>query len=920
MWRLSHLRAMFHLLFRGGEVEDEMDEELRFHLDMQIQQNIEKGMTPEVARKEALRVFGGFEQHKEDCRDALGVRMFNDLLQDLRFGWRQICKNKSLSTVIVLTIGVCISVNVLIFGILDSLFFNPNLYPNEDRIVRISDILQNHNASNEGHWFTSPLHYLERIEQSNLVESIGFYQGRWGTLTEPTNRPNPQYTFYYRISPSLMKVLGVEAVLGRSIVEEDIMPGSNRVVVLSYEFWQSRYDGKIDVIGDLIEFAGTQSEGTRETYEIVGVMPKGFVLPSTFDTSDLERRRADPIFIPWIEQDWHRTSRGRLFYYGGSLALMKPGVTITQLHTELKAIADHNGPLYPDAYEHEQTNGHEIRILSLRNDLVRNSRVELLLLIVTSITLLVMGCINVASLVLSHNRKRMHELVIRSTLGASRKRLSIQIITESCLYALMGGVVGLYLYSLFFSVVSHFGVFEIFLVDPKLRFNWQLVLFVFILSGIAGVLIGVVSIIPVFWRKRLSLTMNESVRTTTLGKGFKHYQGVLICTQIILTCVVLIFGGLLLKSFVNILHTDPGFDPKNVFTASFRLSNNDYDRSAKRTFMSELRRKVQSIPGVASVGLNYYPPLKWGGNSIIHVISEQSWIAGVRETTSEILDSVDTGLFETLSIPLLRGRNFDQADLENLSRLLIIDQKTARTLFREIDPVGERIAVGWSHDLLDNIDTRSWYTIIGVVDDVKRTHLLDPSTMGTVYFHCYDHIPVWISLVVKSEGEVDELLDPIREVLADLDPRVAIARPETMEAILSKNYKNHESFFFVIMGIALLVLSLCTIGLSGVVNYLIVCQRKEIGIKMVLGAPVYQVWWDIVRYWMKICCVGILCGLAIALALIPHFKALLFEVTPYDPATLVITSLFLGCVVFLSAGISAKQATKIDPVEALRLE
>jgi len=907
------LRALFGLRRKN----EDLGEELEQHLELAVADYESRGLSLEEARRAALREFGNVESLKEDCRDSWGVRLLSNLFRDLNYGWRNILGKKSLSATIIATFAICISLNALMFSLFYSLYLNPGLYPNEDRVVRIADHFEGNDSENRN-LFTGPLYYLERKEQSSLLESIGFYQSRFATISELDGEPNPQYNLYYRFSPSLFDVLGVKPFLGRAFDERDSIPGNHRVALLDYRLWVSRYGGRSDVIGKRFELAGTQSEGGRDVYTITGVMPEEFLLPSEYESTESIRRQSFPVYIPWVEQNWHRSERGRRFNYGGSLALLKEEASIEGLKNELKLIAARNGPNYPNAYEFEQSRSHQIRVLSLRSDLVRNVKTELVFLGGAVIIILVLGCVNIASLILSRNRKRVPELVIRCSLGASRGRILFQLMSESSLLAVLGGLLGLAIAVTGLGLVPQTDLLEQFVLDPKLSLRQELFWFVLLLSLGSGVVTGILAFLPLMAAMKSGQSLREDGRGAT--KTFKGFQSGLVWAQITASMILLIFCGLLLKSFLQILRTDPGFDVENVLTATFRLADSDYDNAAKRRFMGEILRKAREIPGVESAGIEFYPPLKWGGNGVISMISERNWRAGEREPILGIIDSVDTGLFDALSIPLLRGRGFEETDMINMSRVVVIDRTMADMVFPGSDPVGQQIALKGPGQPFDSLRSGDVYTIVGVVGDVRRTNLIKPADMGTVYRHCYDLMPVWISIVAKVEGDPRSILGPLREAIATLDPKISIGRPETMAEILEKNYKSRKYLVFMIVGIAIIALMLSSMGLYGVIGYLVSANRIDIGIRSALGALPRDLRNSVLAYWMRIACVSVLSGLIFALFAAPYVRNLLYEVDPRDPVTLVFAAVFIAFVVLASAWLPSSRATRVSPLRALREE
>jgi len=907
-------RIFWRSIFLKDRIESELDEEMQFHIDMQTEAHEKAGLSPEEARRKALMEFGGTDLYKEQCRDSFGTRIINNFRQDLGYAWRRMRDHKAFFAVVLTTIALCIGLNTLMFGIYDSLCLHPGLYPNEERIVRIADQFTRDHES-DPNCFTSPLYYLERKEQSQLLENIGYYFGRFATITDPGESPNPQYNLFYRITPSLLKTLSVKPRIGRIFNDSDAIEGNHHVALLDYEYWQSRYQGSEDVSGHTFELDG-------EPYTIIGVLPEGFKLPSPFNSPDLERRRAHPIYIPWVEDSWIRSSRGRQFnFVGGSLALMKPGVSLDELREELKAIADHNSPLYPEAKAYEEENEHTILVHSLRDDLIRDSRSQLALLQTALILLMAVAATNIAGLFLSQNRKRTHELALRFSLGASRKRLLAQLLVENGLCTCLGAMMGLIVAYIAFNLLRKTNLFELFLIEPVLRPNTSLLLFVVALTMLTGLFSACFSILPLLWGLRKEIDLRSgSTRSSTEGRGYKSYQGLLIGAQVALSCFTIICASLLMKSFIQILRTDPGFDSDKVLTLSFRLPDSQYDEAAKERFQSEIVEDIRSISGVTNAGIQYYPPIKWGGNSFINLITERDESRGQPNAQSAIVDSVDTDALDTLGIPLLRGNGFSKADLEHSTNVVLIDEQLAHIHFPDTNPVGQRIALAF--ETFDNtaIPPEAWFTIIGVVGKVTRTDLLNPAATGTVYHHLHQLQPAWSSLVIKTSGDPRTIIPQLRQHFKDRAPGIALARLETMDDILANNYRNNRYLLAILSCLSAMVLLLSAIGLWGVISYLVSTHRKEIGIRRALGVRDKRLVLEITRFWILVSAIGIVLGITLAAALVPHFSSLLYRVTPHDPLAYGTSALFLCLLTTLTSILAAFKSTKVNILQALHCD
>lgn len=903
--------------FARSRKHDELNEEIAFHIEEAIEDRVAAGVEPSLARREALREFGHRDSVREECRDSWGMMVLIRFLRDVSFGWRQVTKTKGLYLVIVSTLGVCIALNAVLFALFDALYLNPDFSPNEDRIVRIADQFEGNDADSRN-FFSGPLHYIERREQSELLEAVGFYQSRFANVNETGGAPDPLYSLYYRFSPSLFDVFGIQAHLGRTFRSEDSIRGNHLVVMLDYRLWQTRYGGRSDVLGKTIELTGTQSERERQVFTIVGVMPEGFMVPSAWETNESVRRNALPFYIPWVEQDWHRSERGRSFNYGGSFGLLKEGVSIDTLREELKAIAENSGPLYPRAFELERQRNRQILVHSLRDDLIRSVSTEFGFLQLAFSALLLMACTNVAGLILHRNRMRIPEFLIRLSLGAPLRRIRCQLLIENCLVAFCGAALGLALAMVGFRLLGMTDVFALMSINPRMGLDVKLVAYVGVLALIVGILMGGLAWLPLAGTLRSGGSLRVNARGSSETRGFKRFQRALIGVQVSFATVLTVFCGLLLASLYEILNTDTGFDSENVLTLTYRLPDTDYDAAAKRNFMTGIRRGVEAVPGVVAAGTAFYPPMKWGGNSYMALIKERDWRDGVREPTSALVDSVDPELFSALGVQLLEGRGFTQADLSNNSRVVVIDERLAEDCFGGDDAVGQQIVLKWFGRSFDGLEDRELFTVIGVVENVLRTNLVNPASEGTVYRHIYDRIPPWASLVVKTEDEPAAVLERIKGKFAELDSRISVARPETMEEILRKSYKNAVYLFYAISGIGLMAILLNVFGLYGAISYSIVSNKKEIGIRTALGAVSSHLRGNVFKSWMVLGSFAVVFGIALSLVATLPLEGLLYRVDRFEPSVLAAGCVFVLLVLLVSLWVSSKAVTRIDPLRALR--
>ncbi|UCC73151.1 MAG: ABC transporter permease [Gemmatimonadota bacterium] len=877
-WMVYAVEA-FNALFRRGRVEAELEEEVRFHLEMEIEKNLRAGMTPEEARRVALLRFGGVEQVKEEVREESGVRWLEDMLMDLRYAARQLRRNPAFTAVAVLTLALGIGANTAVFSVLHSVILSPLGYHEPGRLVRI---YQSHRTYGTDVWVSGPafLDYREQLEGVESVTAMYNYREMGFTLT---GAGSARRVTMLPVSSDFFDVYRVHPVIGRPFVRDEER-GSARIAVLSHRLWQA-ISGDAGVLGQRLELDG-------DPYEVIGVMPAGFV--------DVVGGDVD-LWVPLELQDENaRENRGN--HYLSVVARLRPDVTLGQARSRLASLATSQAELYPN--QHEDWSA---EMVPLRDDLVGASRTMLFVLLGASGLVLLIACVNVASLFLSRNVARERELAVRAAIGAGRFRLTRQLVTESIVIALIGGAAGL--------ALAHWGVGVLLPLSsdavPRAReVSFDATLFVFAL-GVTLFTVVIFGLAPAlqFVSPELDRSLREDSRTGTGGARSRRVRDVLVTSQVALAILLLIGAGLLMRSLLSLQAVDLGISPRDAMTFQVHLGGPRYaDPAARIAFHREYQDRLRAYSGVRAVGAVSKLP-----------VSDQynSWTFTYLSASGEVMRHgggadfrvIEGDFFEALNIELLAGRRFGPSDHADAPQVAIVNQSLARRYYEGRDPLGQRIA-----------DPSVW-TIVGVVADVA--HDGRGSVTGKVYLpHAqFGDDRNWaLTQIVATTIPRRDLLEIARQELRAIDPQLVIHNPRSMREVTGSAIAQERFVFLLLAIFAAVALSLAAVGIYGVMAYNVGRRTREFGIRLALGASPLAVRRSVLRQGSAIVGIGILGGLVGAFLLSRLLRSMLFGVGATDPLTFVLVPLALASVALLAGYLPARRATKVDPLRVLRQE
>ena len=803
------------------------------------------------------------------------IKLMDSIIKDIRYGLRSLLKRPGFTAIALLALALGIGANTAIFSLVNAVILQPLPYPDPDRLV---SVYGSRNRSTQG--TVGPVDFLDYRSQNKTFEQ--FAASRSAILPKNlTGSGEPERVMPSEITGNYFDTFGVRPALGRGFSLENEKTGQDHVTVLSYAFWQTRFGGDPNILNKTINLDG-------KAYEVLGVMPAEVVLPQDAQLWIPLNFDADP------EMKWRQV---RFLLPVGRL---KQGVTLAQAQADTDLIAAQLEQQYPDT-----NTGWSLRLIPLRETLVGGSRTMLFILFGAVGFVLLIACANVANLLLVRAAARQKEIAMRTALGASRLRIIRQMITESLLLAIFGGALGALLAVAGVKLLVSLGEDSI----PRtanVKIDATVLAFTVIISLATGLLFGLAPAIRTR-KENLVDALKDGIRGGSEATLKNRTRSLLVVFESAIAVMLLIGAGLLIRSLVALQHVDPGFDPNNVLTLRVDLPQQKYDKPEKASnFFQQLETRVAALPGVEAVGLTTELPLSGQSNGMpyvvegLPVIPSNKVLAGFRRVNQQY--------FSALRIPLRRGRNFTEQEVRESAKVLVVSQQLADTAFPGQEPLGKRLITGMRGEP---------YEIIGIVGDIRHESLQgEPDT--TMYMPTQE--PSRRNLVIRTEGDPLSLVGGVRKEVNALDPDqpIAAVRPMTEWVGLSMAGARYRT---TLLGLfAVLAMILAATGIYGVMSYSVAQRTQEIGVRMALGARPFDVLKLVVRQGMMLALIGIVVGLAGALALTRVISSLLFGVTERDPITFGVVTALLLVVAFIACFVPARRATKVDPLVALRYE
>lgn len=885
---LNDLRYRLRALFRHKAVEDELDEELRFHFDHEVEKYMRAGITEQEAKRRARLVFGGHEQVKEDCRGARGTQFIDLTLDDTRYALRQLWSNRSFAFVMILTLALSIGANSAIFSVINGVLLKRLPFPESERLVRIFL-----SSAEYPKFPLNPFDFLDFRARNRSFESIAaFTRGD----VQLSGSGEPIRLNGFGITSGYFRVLGIKPHLGREFDFKAEIPGNGLQIILSDRVWRTRFDADPNIIGRKITL-------NMQPFTVIGVMPAGTEHPGN-DYHAVAYGESVDVWWPFsFAGDSNR--RGSHFIEG--IGRLKPGVTIEQARAEMNAIMTQLGREHPN-----NDAGWSVLVIPLYSEVVGASRRMLLVLLGAVGMVLLIACANTANLLLARASARQREIAVRLAMGAPRLRVVRQLLTESLLIALTGGALGL--------TLAFGGVRALVSLLPAdfprahdIHVSGPVLAFTLLISLLTGILFGLAPALQASHTDPKQ-GLQQSGRTTTASRHQSRLRSALVISEVSLACVLLVGAGLMLRTFLNLLHLDSGFREDNVLTASLSLPHERYKTGEQTAgFYQQLVRSLNILPGVQSAGAG--SDLPWTG------YDENAGgftIEGKKPAPHEEFHAryhmATPGYFSAMGIPLLEGRFFTEADAKGAPWVLIINRAMAERYWPHEDAIGKRI----SFEDTPKKDS-DWMTVVGVVGDVKD----QPNSLNAepaFWWSEFQASEPDMSIAIRTQSDARQVADGLRDAVHRLDPELAVADVKLMNQVVDASLSTPR-FTFVLVGLfAGLAILLAGIGTYGVIAYAVAQRTQEFGLCVALGAQRKDLLQMVFAQCARLAVPGTLLGLVLALSLGRVVQTLLYGVSAADPLILGAVALLVLTAALLASYAPARRASLADPMMTLRQE
>lgn len=809
--------------------------------------------------------------------------MIADIWQDLRYGARMLRKNYAFTLIAVVTLALGIGANTAIFSVVNAVLLRPLPFKDPDRLMMIRET----KMPQFPEFSVSPGNFLGWKKDNTVFERLIAIRGSAFNLT---NTGDPERLRGMRVTDGFFSMLGAQPQIGRDFLPEEDQDGHNNVVILSHGLWQKRFGGDPQILNQTITLDG-------QGYTIIGVMP------ATFQFAD----RTNELWVPM-----GFTTQQMQNYGGHSLAAigqLKQGVTVDQARTEMVLIAEKLAEQHPEA-----NTGWSVKISPMLEFTVRSIKPALLFLLGAVVFVLLIACANVANLLLGRATDRQKEIAIRTALGAGRWRIVRQLLTESVLLSVMGGVLGLLLAKWGLSALLTFVPQDL----PRMNdvsLDGRVLAFSAAITLLTGLVFGLIPALQAS-KPNLNETMKDGGRGSTEGGRRQLIRNTLVVLEVASALVLLVGAGLMIKSFMRLQQVDMGFNPNKAMAVSVPLPLLKYPEDSQRiTFFQQLLEKTGALPGVQAVGATSGVPMS-GSDFVLAFEVQGRPPVPLEASQSTNFYSISSDYFTAMGISLLRGRMFTERDTKDSLPVAVINETMAKKIFPDEDPIGKRITFD------TRADKPAWFEIVGIVGDVKHYGLDRPSPMQT-YEPFTQQTMSSMTLVVRSTNDPTNLSAAIRSQVLSLDKEQPISNISTLDQYISTSMAQQQ-FSTQLFGIfAAVAMTLACIGIYGVLSYSVTQRTHEIGIRLALGAQTSDVLRMVIKQGLLLTIVGIICGIAAAITLarvLTDFSGLLFDVKATDPMTFVMIAIGLLCVALVACFVPARRATKVDPMVALRGE
>jgi predicted permease len=883
----NRLRA----LFKKQELDNQMDDEMRSHIEMQRLANIDDGMDAEEAHYAALRQFGRVESIKETCRDQRGVSWIENLARDVRYGIRSLVKNPSFTAVAVLPLALCIGANLTIYAVVDSVLLQSPPFPEADRLLTVYNTYPKAGVEDDG---ASVANYYERRGKIAAFSELAIHREGTAIIGEAGSTTREQVA---RVSPDFFSTLGIGPVMGRAFVEEETTFEADSVAILTDAYWRQHFNADPNVVGREIRVDGLSNR-------VVGVLPPGFRFLSS------EARIYFPLSSDSVQRGPYQRHSGNSIQM---IARLRPGVTLGEAQSQIDS---HNAEMEkdnPDAKLMADAGFRSI-VTSLQANHVKSVRPILLLLQASVLFLLLIGGVNLVNLLLIRASGRAKELAIRQSLGASRRHVVSQVLVETVLLTLAGGVAGLAVGAGGIRLLAVLGSGHLPL-EAHIVFSTRLALVV--LSG--TVVLGIVVALPVAWfhlRGYLTNALQSESRGSTASRAVQRLRHGFIVTQIALAFVLLTGAGLLGLSLKQVMSVNPGFRPDQTLTGRINLPWKSYESQASVVaFTDRLIEAISRQPGVLAAGAITNVPLSGiGGKSAITVKGQI--VRPGESVRGHYTYGVAGDYFAALGIPLREGRLIEASDVHRDERICVVDEDFARHYWPRGGAVGQQLYQSGSGEK----DGAPPFTVVGVVGAVKQTELAENKPQGAVYFPFSQRADSNFFVVTRARVPPESLGPSIRKIVREIDPELPVDDLRSMETRIAESLVARRTpalLAGIFAGVALL---LAAIGTYGVLSYAVAQRRREVCVRMALGARPQQIRNQFLVFGLRLMAAGMLLGVIGAWLAGRAMQSLLFNITSLPVTALAGAAAVMTVVSLIACLMPAIRASRIDPMEVMKVE
>jgi predicted permease len=884
MWWLRARLLLLYAALRRRKIDDEIDEELQFHLEMRVRENVDAGMSAEQARQEAVRRFGSILRVQEDGREIRRGATMDGWLQDIRYAFRMLSKQPKFTAIVALTMALGVGANTAIFSVVNAVLLKPLPYERPAELALIWSSFQKMGASRAP---ASGVQLREIRDRSQLFADVaGIWVGN-GTFTGDAE---PEQVKVASVTPNFFAVLGAKPAMGRAFHAEQDGPGINEII-LSNSLWLRRFGADPNIIGQAVRFSGG-------SFTVVGVMPPEFLLSFPADANV-------PMDIPaWIPFQNNIYSAPRDLYYIRLLGRLKSGATVEQAQDEANAIAHQ----LRDGYTEYNVENLQLEVVALHRDVVRDIKPALVALFIGAGLVLLVSCFNVANLLLTRASTRRKEIALRVAIGATRWLICRQLLCESLLICCLAGALAL--------AIALLGLKLLLAIRPEslarlktINPDWTILAFVGAISLTCGLIAGLA---PVLETGKVNLveTLKESGRTSS-GQIKKRLRTMLIGSEIAFGFVLLVGAGLMIRTLIQLHRVSPGFNANHVLT--FEIIPPGGRGLQRNNFVTQLEEKLSALPGVESVGAISHLPLddypNWYSPYAPEGVSEEQ-----RANLLADHRAITPGYFQAMGGQLIAGRTFNNLDTASSRKVVIIDKLLAQQTWPDENPIGKKLNIEM---FTDQGFANDWAEVVGVVEHIKAHSLLKP-LRGEIYIPYTQSSREHLSFAVRTSADPSALVGPIRGEINKLDRNRAIAKVRPMEEYVRKAMAPTNFTVVLASLFAALALLLATVGIYSVISYSVSRRTQEIGVRMALGATGRDILRLIMKEGAAVIALGLTFGFVASLTVSAYLQNLLFDVPSVDPITYLAMAVAITLAALLACLKPALEAASCNPIEAIR--